>query len=101
MNLKKIASDSTKDALGNASSARVIGVRVINWAIVFVAASIVFAFLHPTQAAAIIGVGAGLFTTMTTPTFVYLYNNKVKELGAYFNNGKMVSNVNKDAETTK
>lgn len=69
-----------EDKNGNASSARLIGVSVIGNALLMLWACIVFGFLHPDQFVAVVGTGTGLFTGVTTGTFVYLYNNKKKEL---------------------
>lgn len=69
-----------EDKNGNASSARLIGIFVIGNAVLMLWACIVFGFFHPDQFVAVVGTGTGLFTGVTTGTFVYLYNNKKKEL---------------------
>lgn len=69
-----------QDKNGNNSSARVIGTFVVGNAVMMLWACIVFGFFHPEQFVAVVGIGTGLFTGVTTGTFVYLYNNKKKEL---------------------
>ena len=78
MSLNKVYEDNE----GHSSSARVIGLAVIGNAILMLWACIGFGFLHPESFIGIIGVATGLFTGVTTGTFVYLYNNKAKELDA-------------------
>lgn len=70
-----------EDAKGNASSARAIGMFIVFNAVLMVWACIAFGFKHPDTFAASVGVGVGLFTAMTTATFVYLYSNKKAEIG--------------------
>lgn len=68
------------DHKNNQSSARVIGAVVVFNAVLMLWACIMFGFMHSDLFVAAVGTGAGLFTAMTTGTFVYLYNNKKKEL---------------------
>jgi len=77
-----------QDANGNSSSTRIIGMVVVITMIMYTGFILLMAFLHPDQAIAIIGVGAGFFTSTTAPTFIYLYNNKKEELLAYTKNKK-------------
>ncbi len=69
-----------QDNNGNNSSTRLIGLTVIVNAILMLWACIIFGFFHPDSFPAFVGTGVGLFTAVTTGTFVYLYNNKKKEL---------------------
>ena len=69
-----------EDNDGRSSSARVIGLTVVGNAVLMLWACLVFGFIHPEQFVAVVGIGTGLFTGVTTGTFVYLYNNKKKEL---------------------
>lgn len=69
-----------EDKNGNASSARLIGLFVIGNAVLMLWACILFGFWHPDSFSAAVGTGVGLFTAVTTATFVYLYSNKKKEL---------------------
>lgn len=69
-----------QDSNGNNSSARLIGLTVIGNAILMLWSCLIFGFFHPDSFAASVGTGVGLFTAVTTATFVYLYNNKKKEL---------------------
>lgn len=69
-----------QDNRGNFSSTRAIGVTVVGNAILMLWACIVFGFFHPDSFSAAVGTGVGLFTAVTTGTFVYLYNNKKREL---------------------
>jgi hypothetical protein len=69
-----------EDQSGNLSSTRLIGVTVIINALLMVWACIIFGYKHPDQFIEVIGISTGLFTGITTGTFVYLYNNKKKEL---------------------
>ena len=69
-----------QDSNGNNSSTRLIGLAVIGNAILMLWACILFGFLHPDSFSPAVGTGVGLFTAVTTGTFVYLYNNKKKEL---------------------
>jgi len=69
-----------QDREGNTSSARLIGITIIGNALLMLWACIVFGFFHPDQFVAAVGIGTGLFTGITTGTFVYLYNNKKEEL---------------------
>ena len=69
-----------QDKAGNNSSTRLIGLAVIINALLMLWACVIFGFLQPDSFAASVGTGVGLFTGTTTGTFVYLYNNKKKEL---------------------
>ena len=68
-----------EDENGNTSSARVIGLTVIGNALLMLWTCIVFGFVHPDQFVAVIGIGTGLFTGVSTGTFVYLYSSKKVE----------------------
>lgn len=69
-----------QDKTGSNSSTRVIGISIVANAVLMLWACIIFGFLHPENFVAAISTGAGMFTAMTTGTFVYLYNNKKQEL---------------------
>jgi len=68
-----------QDVNGNISSSRVIGLAVIGNALLMLWSCIVFGFIHPDQFVAVIGIGTGLFTGVSTGTFVYLYSSKKVE----------------------
>lgn len=82
-----------EDKNGNASSARVIGLTVVGNALLMLWTCIVFAFIHPDMATTIIGTGIGLFSALTTTTFIYLYGNKREEL-------RNLPNTNNDASSS-
>jgi ABC-type Fe3+-siderophore transport system permease subunit len=82
-----------EDANGNTSSTRIIGMVVIGTMIIYTGAILAMAILNPTQSIALIGVGAGFFSTTTAPTFIFLYNNKKEELLTYFNKKNGVADV--------
>ena len=65
-----------EDASGNTSSSRVAGLTIIYSSIFFLSLCFVFAFIHPDQAASIIGIGSSLFTAMNVVACVYLSTNK-------------------------
>lgn len=69
-----------QDANGNASSGRIIGLSVVFMAIFAYLSCYVFAFIHPDMALGILGVASGGFITVTTPTFMFLYNQKKTEV---------------------
>ena len=69
-----------EDREGNASSARLIGVTVIGNALIMLWTCIIFGIYHPEYFVASVAAGAGLFTGVTTATFIYLYQNKKEEL---------------------
>jgi hypothetical protein len=82
-----------QDARGNTSSTRIIGGSVIFGAIVVVLLGMWLCFKHPENASSIILALAALFTAMTSPTFIWLYGNKAKELLTYFNKKKDASDT--------
>lgn len=69
-----------EDASGNTSSSRVAGLTIIYSSIFFLLLCFIFAFIHPDQAASIIGIGSSLFTAMNVVACVYMNANKKIEI---------------------
>jgi|GEM_PF-5682074 uncharacterized membrane protein len=68
-----------QDHQGKTSISRLIAVVVIFSALVVVFAMVFFCFIHADKAVGILGVTGGLFTTISGPTFFFLYNQKKLE----------------------
>lgn len=69
-----------EDSLGNGSSSRVIAMSIVISALIMLFSMIIFCFIHPDMALAMLGVTGGVFTTITTPTFIFLYSQKKQEI---------------------
>lgn len=76
-----MAHTTLQDSKGNSSSSRLAGLTIIYSSIFFLGICFVFAFVHPDQAASIIGIGSSLFTAMNVVACVYLNSNKKLEIG--------------------